>query len=242
VGFGAASKNAIVPVGGVHYGIEQNGVFRTDGSQFEVISYPQLGMWLDEVNWEQRGKIAGWHSRQHGLVHWALPFDGALEPNAVLSYDYRAKYFTKSDLLFSVGTEAGVFPRPILGLSNGKVVFGEDTNDNLGSPIVRWIRTRPLDGGDAQMMKYVDVIKASIKVTAGSGPLLYVRPLWDLTDASLSGRPWYGPYALEEQYTTYNVPGFDAPYFQLEFRSIGLNERWQIGSFSLYGEITGRNW
>lgn len=241
-GFGAASKNAIVPAGSIHYGIEQNGVFATDGSQFAIKSAPALGKWLSRsVNWTQRGKIAGWHSRANNTVRWCLPTNGSNEPNLVLNYNYRTDAYSLSDQIFTVGQEASVFDYPIVGRFTGKVDFAEATNDERGNPITRWVRTKPLDAGDPQIMKYLDTVITTLEVFAGRGPQLYVRGLQDLEEATLVGTPWEGPFSpsLTSKQGKY-YPRTEAPYLQLEFRSTFPDEEWQLSSFHLYGVITGR--
>lgn len=239
--FGAASKNAIVPVGSLHYGIDRNGVFKSDGTQFIAVSFPAFGSWLERsINWDQAAKIAGYHSKDEGSVKWVVPLQGSSEPNLVITFNYRTEKFTLSDLVFSVGQESTVFSKPIVGRFQGKVDFAENTPNDRGTPIRKFARTKPLDLGSAERMKFLDAITALITVHSGAGPLLYVRPLYNLSEGELTDAAWLGPFAPEEMNTLYNIM-FEAPYFQLEFRSESLDSHWQVAGFKALGTLTGRS-
>lgn len=238
-GFGAASKNAIVPVGSLHYGIDRNGVFKSDGAQFMTVSSEQFGSWLSrKVNWEQAAKIAGYHSRDEQSVKWAVPVDGSIEPNLVIVYNYRQNNFSFSDLLFTVGQEASVFSYPIVGRFQGKVDVAEYTANDRGTAVRKYARTKPLDLGSSTRMKFLDAVRVALTAHAGSAPVLYIRPLYDLSSATLTDTPWQGPFAPTEMNTLYDI-SWEAPYFQLEFRSELENSHWQIAGFEAHGVLTG---
>jgi hypothetical protein len=86
-GVKAVSANSIAARGNVHYGIQESGLFVTDGSTVQMIADKQLGSWLiRNVDWGQKSRIATRIDAPRNHIHWTLPLlDGT---NKLLGLNY----------------------------------------------------------------------------------------------------------------------------------------------------------
>ena len=127
VGIGAISKHSIVPVGRKHYGWGPEGIFVTDGVQFQYIDTPALRQWIkDNLNTEQQTKIWGYYNVQYDRVIWTLPTGSSTEPDQQIGYSPSNNSWTFYDEDWTAFLPADVWNGPSLADKTG-AVFARDT-------------------------------------------------------------------------------------------------------------------
>ena len=236
-GVGALGKANIVSLGNVNYGLNSEGIFVTDSNTFRTVSYPKLGEWLRKnVNFDQGSKIVGWHMPDLQQLRWSLPLDGSTEPNRTLAYNYVTNEYTFLGGAVTSVMDRGVFPAAIAGSAGGQIyMLDTGTTAYDGSPLKRRVQTKPLHCEAPRNWKYL--VHAFVDQVLKSGGPLLVSIGWQerLTDPIM----WTGPYEIsdltEERFTEL---GF--VYVSLKFETAGLDDDWQLSSFSLDGRLAGR--
>ncbi|NJM09445.1 MAG: hypothetical protein HC883_00660 [Bdellovibrionaceae bacterium] len=229
-GITAVSKNSVVATGNVHWGLTQDGIFRTDGRTFDWISYPQLGRWLrDNVNWEQKAKISGVHDAEQQLVKWSLPRNSTTN-NIVLAVHYakdEIRYATESSA-FSVAIERGSLEAAFAGFANG-TVLKFDTNV---APVPRVLETKALACADSDRFKYLDIVRVLKTGTNFVAEIAFLDRIGDT--------PVWEPLSLSTTPTELLAyTRREALYFKLRFTCADPNARWTITGLELLGAMTG---
>jgi len=88
-GIGALGHHAVVPVGRVHFGAGPQGIWRSDGTQFQYIDHPLVRDWMfRRLNKEQSSKTVAWHDPSQERVMWFFPADGSAVINSSIAFDY----------------------------------------------------------------------------------------------------------------------------------------------------------
>lgn len=229
-GVGAVSKNSVVVVGGINYGITRQGIFRTDGVSVQWLSYPKMERWFETaVNWDQRSKIVGWDSRSTHEVCWAVPTQSAQNNNAVLRFNYETGEFGLTTDNVTAAAEQGVWQFPVLGYSNGIVAFGDDTYGDMGAGMQREVVTVPMDFGVRTAWKHLDVLQLE------SEGEFQVEVGWAET---ISGEmTWADPVQVNDEISELPIC-LDGVFFQMRFSAVGT-EYWSLSGIKAFGSVTG---
>lgn len=231
-GIGAVSKQAIVPMGRFNYGLSQQGFFQTDGSTFRYIDEPAMRTWfLKNVSQGQLAKTSGWHDEENSQIRWYFPKDTS-DNDYCVSYNYEMNTWGFITGNFSTGQERRVAGQPIAGTETGKVVAaGVGTNDIGNTAITAFIRSKPMDMGDARVLKELDAIRIGYTGTS----LRYKIGVSDTENGTVT---WLVDKAVDK--------GFDVEHLRtagrwitMEFYTNSLNQSWELQSIELQGRTEG---
>jgi len=235
VGFGAVSKNSIVVVGGLHYGLQSNGIFTTDGFSARMMTYPLFGTWLEKaINWEQRSKISGYYSRATNEICWAVPTAGSLHNNLVVRYNLSTGQISFSNLAFTVGLSADFLTYPIVGTQGGAVFAADKLWCDCGTAVERWAQSVPLDFGARNRWKTLDVLQ--IELDEDQGGLDLTIGTHETVEGEVA---WGTPVALDPGVNQI-YPNVDGIFFTFKFSRTGTAE-WTLARLQGFGTINGRD-
>ncbi len=116
-GIGALSKHSVVPVGRMHYGMGQFGIFRTDGLQFEYIDQPAVHDFiyeLNKLNRNQLSHVSHLHDPLTSTIIWFYPAeDDSVENTNAIAYNYKNKTWSIPNFIRTASAEGSVFNRPL---------------------------------------------------------------------------------------------------------------------------------
>lgn len=163
-GIGAASKNAIIPVSGIHYGLGRSGIFRTDGISYAYVDRPAVHDYIQSnVDFSDETSIVSYHSSAQEEVSWFfLRTDG--NPGGI-KYNYRNNTWTPLSpaTKYHAAEEAILFDNPLASLGEGAEfgVYNQNVGYNCGYsslPIEAWVQSKELDFGAPQKAKYISTI------------------------------------------------------------------------------------
>lgn len=145
-GIGAVGPNSIIPAGFKNYGLSRNGIFITDGTQFNYVDTPPFHGYLESfLDWDRSAEVFGFHNEAYQEVVWFYPhLDGTTKG---LAFKYTNGGFTKYNLPILSAASRDVFDYPLFGTTDGVTLGRGRTNQSS------LIRTRPLDAGDSLSTK-----------------------------------------------------------------------------------------
>lgn len=114
-GVGAISKNSIIPVGRLNYGMGPRGFFRTDGFEVEYIDQPDIHDWVyDNLNRDKGHLVCGWPDVSENSVFWSIPLGvDATDNNITVSFNFRVGVWTICSFARTAATSASILPYPI---------------------------------------------------------------------------------------------------------------------------------
>lgn len=234
-GCGAVSKNSVVTVGNVNYGLMPEGIFTTDGTQVQWQTYPQLGRWLvDNVDWEQRSKIAAWYDPEARVIRWTLPRkdDPTRLPSLVLVCNLAAGgSLTFETLPFMVGSERGGMDVSLIGTASGQVLA---QRWDVSKPN-RVLETKYLDLGSKDRRKYLD----ALRMLSENGTYRVAIGFADNVQQPLD---WYHLGAVDEltESTFYFMR--DSVYAKVRIECSDVNANWRISGVEILGRAAGRRY
>lgn len=121
-GIGALGHHAVVPVGRVHYGAGPQGLWRSDGSQYQYIDHPVVRDWMyRRLHTHQASKTVAWHDPSQERVIWFFCADGSLTWNAAIAFDYVQGTVHIPDYIRSAASIMEAFDFGITGSTTGEV-------------------------------------------------------------------------------------------------------------------------
>lgn len=234
-GCGAVSKSSIIPAAGVHYGLQKQGIFKTDGFSISWVDYPAFGEWLkNNVNWEQHAKISGYHDPWRKQLRWSVPLTGSLDNNFEIVYNYVTGAISSGSAVFYSALEKDVFEFPLIGSNNGGVLFAQYGEDYRGNAVTRSVQTKPLDCGARTEWKYVDYVETELKVNSGSGPTISIG--WQETaDGPIT---WTTPETVNLT-VNQNFIRVSGVFLTLRWESSSDDDDWSISGFKIFGTRDG---
>lgn len=226
-GIGGVSSKSIIEQGPFHYGLMQNGIFKTDANSFVMIDDPAVQKWLvDTVNWDQSKYIWGYHDQILRAVTWYfLNID--LQWRSI-SYHYDSGLFTKGNLQATAGAPMASLTLPVIGDIDRKVDLWQQGETFRGADVSFSLRSKPLDFGNREVAKLVQMVKVD-----GS---------WDATcrlriaqlDTPEGTPDWFHDGLLAQH--NYLPEEREAPYFQFEFYG---SKAWYVSGMEFYGQAGG---
>ena len=236
VGVGAVSKQSIVPVGSLNYGLQKSGIFKTDGVSVQLVSDPALGTWMERnVNWDQGSKIAGRYNPGTHKITWSFPMVGSTENNRTIVYDTEASTFSFEtvDFVFQVGLIPDVFIDPLVARYNGVISYADKGNSFNGGSVNRILRTKPHDFGKRDKWKVLDMVQVEMTINSGPGPLLRIGQHFAPEDPT-SAVEWRGPFVLQKDLAQYYVEA-EGMMLEFELTSNGVNDDWELNGLKFFG-------
>lgn len=145
-GIGAVGPNSIISAGFKNYGLSRNGIFITDGTQFQYVDTPLFHGFLEEhLDWTRAEEVFGFHNEAFHEVVWFYPTTSGLIQG--LGFKYTNGAFTRYKLPVLAAAGRDVFDYPLFGTVD-KVALGKGRTTQPS-----FIRTRPLDAGDSLSTK-----------------------------------------------------------------------------------------
>lgn len=151
-GIGAISQNSVVAAGFRHYGLTRNGIFITDGSQFQYIDVPHLhGFFEQFLDWTRASEVFGYHNETNQEVIWHFPSTDGVWRGIGVKYTNLA--FSRYQLELRSAADREVFDYPLLGTETG-LAFATGK-----APAVAFVRTKPLDAGNSLLFKFWDYFR-----------------------------------------------------------------------------------
>ena len=151
-GIGAISSRSVVEAGFKNYGLNRNGFFITDGTSFQYIDTPAFHGYLENrLDWSRSDQVFGWHNEKFQEIMWIYPgLDG--EQHGI-GFKYTNGSFTRYRLPIFAAAPRDVFEYPIIGTLGGLAFANGTANAKC------FVRTKPLDAGNALRFKYFDNIR-----------------------------------------------------------------------------------
>lgn len=234
-GIGACSKRAVISAGRENFGFNRHGIWETDGGSFNYID--DLGMrdWINaNVDFSREDKIRGAYNVDQGRLEWVVPYREdpndfykiglAYKPN---SGGYRSPTFISA--CPTALSEKSVFNYPIWGFGK-KLAYGE-FGVNLGdssTPYPAYIQTKPLDAGNAEIRKRIQLIKLALQ----GNVTLTLYTMDDIDDVPVE------VYSAQAEAVN-NIPDFEAPYVVLRLSSAEVDADWKVSGIKILGQIVG---
>jgi len=233
-GIGAVGTNSVVAVGRRNYGLSKQGVFVTDGSQFDYIDDPAIRQWLrGRLNLNQLSKIVSYHDEANTQVVWYYPQGNGLEPSEGIGYDYQRKAWTIYDFGRSAAIERQVFSFPIAGGTGGEIFAHDSGTDASGQALVPWVQSKPFDLGEPDLWKYIDQIKAEATGTGLQIKLGFQERL----DGAIT---WTTLASLGTGTVPIDV-GLTGRFVTLYLTSTAVGQDWGFNGAEVLGAIAGRD-
>jgi len=229
-GIGAISPKSIVEAGVFHYGLMQNGIFKTDGNSHMFIDDPAMQRWvIKNVNWDQASEIWGYHDDVLRAVTWYfLTVDLVWRS---VSYHYDNGLMTKGNLQAVAGAPRSSLQVPVIADPERGVSFWQQGTSYRGVDISFSLTSKPLDFGVRDYSKIVQLVKvdgswdSSCRLRVGALATPEGTPEW-FHDAPLVTEN----YLPEERDTPYTVLEFSG---SKDWYMTGLESYGVVGSISL---------
>jgi hypothetical protein len=231
-GVGALSKHSIVPVGNRHYGWGRQGLYVTDGVQFQRIDAPVRDFLEPSVNFSQSSKIHGYHDEENHCVTWYYPStSGSGEPDRGISFDYEKNLWSPLDHGRTSSLERNTFDYPVTATASGEVFFENFGADADGVALSAEITTKALDAGDNDLYKEFDALRVGFE----GGGLQYRMGCQEDTDDPIEWGTWTDVLGGVD-FANERLAG---RYITVGLRSTGLGDTWNISGLDIYGRIGG---
>lgn len=151
-GIKAVSSQSIVANAGLHYGIEEAGIFVTDGVSVQRPVEKQFGHWLNSnVNWREKSRITGWVDRARSQISWAVPLTNGSNYLVGLNYVSGAVSLEPTGIACGARTNLGM-AIPIIGMHNS------DLRMLIDAPVGRipYLMTRPIPLNNRFALLYIE--------------------------------------------------------------------------------------
>ena len=243
-GIGAVSKYSVVEVGRFHYGVSRKGFFKTDGVTHSYLDVDDIReTFLDEVNWDQKSKINGYHDERNTEVIWSFCTESNLEPNKSIGYNYEQDVWTLYDFGFTSTQEQRIFDYAVLADVDGSVYWGEFSDDAAGEILSAYIRSKPYSFMEARgstmvsledYFKYIQAVKLGLKRHVGDGVYLKLG-FQDELDEPIT---WF-TYRYINKDVEPVYPGKSTRWLTIEVGSDRLGDAWELHTMSVHGKRMG---
>lgn len=230
-GVGAVSKKAVVAIDRLNYGLSQQGFFRTDGASFEYIDEPAIREWFDNNSASaQLGKAIAFHDEENTQVRWYLPTSSSAITGGV-SFNYKTNTWSIIESAKSAGQERIILGGPITGGEDG-ILYREVSGLNDGvSAMTSWVRSKPLDWSNADIVKELDSIRIGF---TGTG--LQYRIGWSEEE---NGTINWGSYTDMDQGFPFHNLRTAGRWLHFEIYSATTNADWLVASVEFIGRMEG---
>lgn len=229
-GVGAVGAKSVVQVGPLNFGLNRQGVFRTDGVSFEYVDEPAVHEWIMSiVDFTLGEAIRGYHNEDLSSVIWFFTKIGGGRYG--FGYNYRKNIFTKYNMPLEVALERQVFTTPVGALGTNLIQLNTG-HSAAGAPLVKWARTKPMSAQDASFFKTWSHIKTVGKWSSADVKI----GVMDSEDPNSETIDWF-----ETQDMAYeNWFDRDSVFLVLEFRADALDSFFQFSQLQVQGVKAGK--
>lgn len=137
---GATGKFAVTSEGGVNYGVSRNGVWRTDGSEYQFIDSGKMHTYLqDNVAWPEGARIIAARNDRLHTIDFSFPMNGGSVES--WSFDPASNSWTLVPAVY-MQDEVMLFKSPLVASENGWIeqldnaLLNTDTLSLITKPIL----------------------------------------------------------------------------------------------------------
>lgn len=228
-GIGAVSRRSVVTVDPYNYGLNENGIWKTDANTFVYLDDPAVSRWLlDRIDWQRRAEVWGFHDSRLKQIRWQYPTKATLGGHSeIICFGYEGSVFTRSSLLLAAADKQEVFPYPIVVNDTGHVAYWQGEEEHYGADVQWMFRSKPLDFGANQSFKTVELVLVDGAWSMQDDAQLRITALQYPEDKN-------EVLVHHEQLRRRNYlknGGFEAPFFKIEIygtrpATINLIEVW----------------
>jgi hypothetical protein len=230
-GIGAVSKKSVVPVGNKNYGLSSQGFFITDGASFQYIDGPAVRRWFDEnAAAGQLSKSIAFHDEENTQVRWYFPTT-SVEITEGLAFNYQLGAWSRITADRTAGQERTVASHPVSGDSTGALFLEGQGNNAHQSAMTAYVRSKPIDLGDADRVKELDSIRLGLE---GDG--LQYRVGWSETE---NGAVTWGSYSAFPAGFDFDNLRTAGRWLHFELYSDTLNADWEVMNVEFIGRVEG---
>jgi hypothetical protein len=227
-GVGAVSKQSIVSVGNLNYGLSKEGFFSTDGATAQDIGeLSGVNAYVkNNVATSEYTKITAWHNKESSEVVWNLPL-GSSNITTELYYNYEQAVWGKRTSDITFGYSSGVFDNPVIGDAGGELLYangGNNAFDVIGT-------SKAHDLGDADVIKELTSIRVG-KIGTGS-PTIRIGG-----SDTPTGTPTYVNTFVVDNTFVENIVRTSGRYLFLEVSSTSADS-WEITDLVIQGRTGG---
>lgn len=235
-GIGAVSKNSVVAVDRLNFGLSRQGFYMTDGSRFEWIDDPAIRTWFfNRVNWSQRSKIVGYHDEDAAQIIWYYPLSSTAEPSHGVGFDYQRRVWSLYDHGRTAAIEREVFGNPVLADTESHIFYGHSGYDATASVgMTAFVESGPLEIESQDKQKLILGAKLAVSGEAGTGVKLMIGSQERLTD-TIKWSPTL-TVTTGHELVPCDVSG---RWIRVRFLSSDAGAGWSVGGLDLYGEVFG---
>lgn len=231
-GIGALSLNSVVPVGAFHYGMGQDGIWRTDGSSFAYLDQPAVNRYFDDVL--DRSKVlsvVGVHSKDKSMVQWF--FDAKDGQRRGLGYNYAAGSWHRLKMPITAAAPQEAFTKSLVALGPNFGLY--DTGFDLGpNAMPASLLSAPTHAGARERYKWWDMVEVH-----WTGSVSGVEVRFGLHKTETFGTDPTDEWLPWQPLTTVNWIQRESVYLSMEIRSLGLGVNWRIGGVAIHGTAAG---
>jgi hypothetical protein len=211
--------------------MSQQGFFVTDGASFQYIDEPAIRDYFKEnANAGQLAKTNAFHDKKHTQVRWEFPTDSNTVTGGV-SYNYQTNTWSILSNIVSASDERRVLDSPITGSETG-LIFKENSGSNANdSAMTSWARSKPMDLGDADIVRELDSIRVGF---TGTG--LQYRIGWSETENGTI--TWTARTDMDLGFHFQNLRTAGR-WLHVEIYSATLNAHWEVSDLEFIGRREG---
>lgn len=222
-GIGAYGPAAVTSVGKHNYGWGPMGVWKTDGTSFEMIDTPIREYLGQHLAVGEASQIVAYHNEVRRCVVFSFPTAVDAENSETICYDYGANAWSTDMTVITAALPRNVFQWPIVAKVSTRSMHAV-----LGQGELMYLKTIPLHFGDVTNDKFLSQIRIE-----HIGPVQF-----EYATAETSA----GPFTLSEPQvldTDMEFVGIDtaAKYWQFHFSAVGDAS---ISGIAIYGRPGGR--
>lgn len=231
-GIGAVSKHSVISVGRQNFGWGREGIWVTDGVTSKYIDAPVRDYLNENVNFSQISKVCGYHDEENKSVKWWYQSTSSVDDvDRGIGYSYESGEWFLLGYGMSAVAERQVFSNPLGADANNDIYYMNFGDDADGSALTAWIRTKPMDGDNADFVKEIDAIRVAYK---GTG-LQYRFGVQEDEDDAVT----WGSYSSIDNGFDFAEDRLSGRYITLEFYSNALGDNWDVSRADVYGRISG---
>ncbi|HYH17885.1 MAG TPA: hypothetical protein VD995_04645 [Azospirillum sp.] len=235
-GIGAVGKMAVVAANRILYGFGPNGIWQTDGVQFQYIDTLALRQYIkDTADASQLSKVAATYDAATESVLWSIPTSGTGENTVTVAY----RIPTGAWSVYTFGRtcwvpQLGVFDQPFAAGTDGKIHAHNEGVDAGTAALDAWVRSKPFAAGDARTWTYIADVALQMRRAAGT---VQVRlgGQKHLDDAI----GWTAYKDVDDGFELINLRR-SGRFITVEIRSNAVGGDFAMSGFDLYGSQGGR--
>lgn len=235
-GIGAVGKMAVCPANNLIYGVDDKGIWMTDGVSFNRPDSPDIREWiLEQLDHDQLSKTVVCHNSAVQEVQFWFPGQSG-EASFGVGYRYKNRSWAKYPYGRSAAVaQPGVFKyhitaHPTRGVFFQGMLAGVDDDDDA---LEAWVQTKPLDLDSPNYMKYVDILMVQLRRM--SGQFRIELGTQDNLDDPIV---WSPVQVLDEAFApAYFRAG--GRFISLRFGSVAKGADWALSGFDVWGTSNG---